>query len=157
MELEGTTHVVKTPTCLELICRYADWLLIDMDQDRMMCLHLARHDKLQRVVGVGVLDLLKSRVHYDAQLDVLGRALGRVLELAQGGTAVGTGINSKVGFAESFAAHVAEITGHAFVTAPNKFEALAAHAGICEHVCVYAGNSVVTLWQLFVNLFVTVW
>ncbi|MEM6909640.1 MAG: class II fumarate hydratase [Pseudomonadota bacterium] len=57
----------------------------------------------------------------------LENALPRVLELAQGGTAVGTGINSKVGFAESFATHVAAITGHAFVTAANKFEALAAH------------------------------
>ncbi|MEM9329681.1 MAG: class II fumarate hydratase [Pseudomonadota bacterium] len=48
-------------------------------------------------------------------------------ELAQGGTAVGTGLNSKVGFAEDFAAHVAEITGLPFRTAPNKFEALAAN------------------------------
>ncbi|PZQ86817.1 MAG: class II fumarate hydratase [Leifsonia xyli] len=47
--------------------------------------------------------------------------------LAQGGTAVGTGINAKVGFAEKFAEKVAEITGLPFVTAPNKFEALAAH------------------------------
>lgn len=59
-------------------------------------------------------------------------ALPRVLELAQGGTAVGTGINSKVGFAEKFAAHVADYTGHAFITAPNKFEALAAHDAVVE-------------------------
>jgi fumarate hydratase class II len=50
-----------------------------------------------------------------------------LLELAQGGTAVGTGLNSKVGFAEDFAAEVAKITGLPFRTAPNKFEALAAH------------------------------
>ena len=48
-------------------------------------------------------------------------------ELAQGGTAVGTGLNSRVGFAEDFAANVAEITGLPFRTAPNKFEALAAN------------------------------
>jgi fumarate hydratase class II len=48
-------------------------------------------------------------------------------ELAQGGTAVGTGLNAPVGFAEKVAAHVAAITGLPFVTAPNKFEALAAH------------------------------
>ncbi|MEO1489855.1 MAG: class II fumarate hydratase, partial [Pseudomonadota bacterium] len=59
-------------------------------------------------------------------------ALPRVLELAQGGTAVGTGINSKAGFAGEFAAQVAEATGHAFVTAPNKFEALAAHDALVE-------------------------
>ena len=62
----------------------------------------------------------------------LENALPRVLELAQGGTAVGTGINSKAGFAEKFAAHVADATGHAFVTAPNKFEALAAHDALVE-------------------------
>jgi fumarate hydratase class II len=48
-------------------------------------------------------------------------------QLAQGGTAVGTGLNAKKGFAESFAAEVASITKLSFVTAPNKFEALATH------------------------------
>ena len=48
-------------------------------------------------------------------------------ELAQGGTAVGTGLNAPVGFAEKVADHIAKITGIAFKTAPNKFEALAAH------------------------------
>jgi len=62
----------------------------------------------------------------------LQNALPRTLELAQGGTAVGTGINSKAGFAEIFASKVAEATGHDFVTAPNKFEALAAHDALVE-------------------------
>ncbi|MEM7665355.1 MAG: class II fumarate hydratase [Pseudomonadota bacterium] len=62
----------------------------------------------------------------------LENALPRVLELAQGGTAVGTGINSKTGFAEKFAAQVAAATGHDFVTAANKFEALAAHDALVE-------------------------
>jgi len=48
-------------------------------------------------------------------------------ELAQGGTAVGTGLNAPVGFAEKVADRIAAITGIGFVTAPNKFEALAAH------------------------------
>nr|HMP63185.1 class II fumarate hydratase [Phenylobacterium sp.] len=48
-------------------------------------------------------------------------------ELAQGGTAVGTGLNAPVGFAELVAEKIAAITGLPFVTAPNKFEALAAH------------------------------
>ena len=47
--------------------------------------------------------------------------------LAQGGTAVGTGLNSRTGFAEGFAARMAELTGLPFVTARNKFEALACH------------------------------
>lgn len=58
--------------------------------------------------------------------------LPRLYQLAQGGTAVGTGINSRKGFAEKFAAEVAKITKLPFVTAPNKFEALAAHDAIIE-------------------------
>src|SRR5690606_22793773 len=50
-----------------------------------------------------------------------------LMELAQGGTAVGTGLNAPVGFAEAVAARIASITGLAFTSAPNKFEALAAH------------------------------
>lgn len=53
--------------------------------------------------------------------------LGGLFELAQGGTAVGTGLNAPVGFAELVAAKIAAITGLPFVSAPNKFEALAAH------------------------------
>ena len=58
--------------------------------------------------------------------------LPRLLELAQGGTAVGTGLNTKVGFAERFAGQVAMLTGMPFVTAPNKFESLAAHDAMVE-------------------------
>ena len=58
--------------------------------------------------------------------------LPRLMQLAQGGTAVGTGINSKSGFAEKFAENVAQITGLDFVTAENKFEALAAHDAMIE-------------------------
>ena len=58
--------------------------------------------------------------------------LPRLYQLAQGGTAVGTGINSKKGFAEKFAENVADITKLPFVTAENKFEALAAHDAIIE-------------------------
>jgi fumarate hydratase class II len=53
--------------------------------------------------------------------------LPALMELAQGGTAVGTGLNAPVGFAERIAEHIAAITGLPFTTAPNKFEALAAH------------------------------
>ncbi len=58
--------------------------------------------------------------------------LPRVAQLAQGGTAVGTGLNAKKGFAEAFAAEVATITGLPFKTADNKFEALAAHDALVE-------------------------
>jgi fumarate hydratase class II len=59
-------------------------------------------------------------------------ALPRIMQLAQGGTAVGTGINCKAGFAERFAAEVAQITGLDFITAENKFEALASHDALVE-------------------------
>ncbi len=54
-------------------------------------------------------------------------ALPGIYELAQGGTAVGTGLNTVTGWGEEVAANMAQITGLPFVTAPNKFEALAAH------------------------------
>ncbi|MEM7004690.1 MAG: class II fumarate hydratase [Pseudomonadota bacterium] len=68
---------------------------------------------------------------YVAQLDLGIRRVKEGLEylypLAQGGTAVGTGLNAKPGFAEAFAEEVAAYTELPFITAPNKFEALAAH------------------------------
>jgi fumarate hydratase class II len=54
-------------------------------------------------------------------------SLPMLMQLAQGGTAVGTGLNAPVGFAEMVADKIAQITGLPFTTAPNKFEALAAH------------------------------
>ena len=65
-------------------------------------------------------------------IDRVNACLPRLYSLAQGGTAVGTGLNTKRGFAESFAKNVADITELPFVTAPNKFEALAAHDAIVE-------------------------
>ena len=53
--------------------------------------------------------------------------LPKLMELAQGGTAVGTGLNAPIGFDKMVAERIAKITGMAFTTAPNKFEALAAH------------------------------
>ena len=53
--------------------------------------------------------------------------LPKLMQLAQGGTAVGTGLNAPIGFAEGVAEAIAAITGLEFTTAPNKFEALAAH------------------------------
>ncbi|WP_111734602.1 class II fumarate hydratase [Roseovarius amoyensis] len=59
-------------------------------------------------------------------------ALGRIYELAQGGTAVGTGLNTVNGWDTMVAANMARITSLPFVTAPNKFEALAAHDAMVE-------------------------
>lgn len=55
-----------------------------------------------------------------------------LLRLAQGGTAVGTGLNAPEGFAEDMAAQIAELTGRPFSTAPNKFEALASNDALVQ-------------------------
>lgn len=71
---------------------------------------------------------------YVSQLDhgltALTNTLPHLSELALGGTAVGTGLNTPDGYAENVAAKIAELTGLPFITAPNKFEALAAHDAI---------------------------
>merc|ERR1712223_65555 len=65
-------------------------------------------------------------------IDRVEATLPRLYMLAAGGTAVGTGLNTRIGFAEKVAAKVADLTGLPFVTAPNKFEALAAHDAMVE-------------------------
>ncbi len=59
-------------------------------------------------------------------------ALENIYFLAQGGTAVGTGLNTKKGFSESIANEISKITGYPFKSAPNKFEALASHDAMVE-------------------------
>lgn len=65
-------------------------------------------------------------------LDRINSALPRLYELALGGTAVGTGLNTHPEFAVKAAEHIANITGKKFVSAPNKFEALATHDALVE-------------------------
>ena len=73
---------------------------------------------------------------YVAQLDhglkALENTLAHLSELALGGTAVGTGLNTPKGYSKRVAEYIAEFTGLPFVTAPNKYEALAAHDAIVE-------------------------
>ncbi len=73
---------------------------------------------------------------YVAQLDhgikALENTLAHLSELALGGTAVGTGLNTPKGYSELVAEYIADFTGLPFVTAPNKFEALAAHDALVE-------------------------
>lgn len=76
-----------------------------------------------------------AQVEYLLKLISLDAAVRPVLQLAQGGTAVGTGLNAKKGFAEDFAKEVAAFTGLPFVTAPNKFMALATH----DHLVTLSG------------------
>lgn len=73
---------------------------------------------------------------YVSQLDhgihALKNALPHLSELALGGTAVGTGLNTPQGYAEKAAKYIAQFTGLPFITAKNKFEALAAHDALIE-------------------------
>ncbi len=73
---------------------------------------------------------------YVSQLDhglrAINNSLAHLSELALGGTAVGTGINTPKGYSENVAKHIATLTGLPFITAENKFEALAAHDAIVE-------------------------
>lgn len=73
---------------------------------------------------------------YAAQLEYAMKAIKHTLdhlkEIALGGTAVGTGLNTPKGYSQKVAQYIAEFTGHPFESAPNKFEALAAHDAIVE-------------------------
>lgn len=104
----------------------------------------AKSEEMKEVVKIGrthwmdatPLTLGQEFSGYVAQLDHGIRALENTLphltELALGGTAVGTGLNTPASYSELVAKKIAELTGHPFVTAPNKFESLAAHDAIVE-------------------------
>ncbi len=104
----------------------------------------AKADAFQDIVKIGrthlqdatPLTLGQEFSGYAAQVSYgIGRVKGslpQLYRLAQGGTAVGTGLNAKPGFAEAFADEVAAFTGLPFVTAENKFEALATHDSLVD-------------------------
>ena len=112
--------------------------------DKLYSEFLAKTEEFKEIVKIGrthtqdatPLTLGQEFSGYTTQLKYAIRRIKDVLpslyQLAQGGTAVGTGINSKRGFAEMFASEVGEVTGLPFVSAENKFEALAAHDAIVE-------------------------
>ena len=104
----------------------------------------AKSKELDEVVKIGRTHLMDATPltlgqefsGYVAQLDfglkALKNTLAHLSELALGGTAVGTGINTPKGYSEKVASYIAQFTGLPFVTAQNKFEALAAHDAIVE-------------------------
>ncbi len=83
----------------------------------------------------------------DADLDRLQMILPGISELAVGGSAVGTGLNTHPEYAERVAKHIAELTGKPFITAPNKFAALAAHDAL-----VFAHGAIKTLATSLVKI-----
>ena len=102
----------------------------------------AKRDAFARIVKIGRTHLMDAvpltlGQEFSGYAEQVGRGRERVeralpdlYELALGGTAVGTGLNAPPGFAERAAAWIARLTGDPFVSAPNKFEALAAHDAI---------------------------
>ena len=104
----------------------------------------AKSNEFAKVVKIGRTHLMDATPltlgqefsGYASQLEhgikALENTLDHLSELALGGTAVGTGINTPAGYADKVAQYIAEFTGHPFVSAENKFEALAAHDAIVE-------------------------
>lgn len=103
-----------------------------------------KSDEFMNVVKIGRTHLMDATPltlgqelsGYVAQLNyglkAVKNTLAHLSEVALGGTAVGTGLNTPAGYDVLVAKYIAEFTGHPFVTAPNKFEALAAHDAIVE-------------------------
>ena len=83
-------------------------------------------------------------------IDRIEKSLEDIYELAQGGTAVGTGLNTSVGWDTTVAKYIAKETKLPFVSAPNKFEALASHDAMVE-----MSGSLKTLQQVFLKLLTT--
>lgn len=104
----------------------------------------AKADEFKNVVKIGRTHLMDATPltlgqefsGYVSQLDhglkALKNTLDHLAELALGGTAVGTGLNTPVGYAKRVSEYMAEFSGHPFRTAENKFEALAAHDAVVE-------------------------
>lgn len=132
------------PTAMHLAC------VLEIHNDLLPALDYFRNaltlkvEKFKNIIKIGrthlqdatPLTLGQEFSAYETQLKLgierIKAVLPRLYALAQGGTAVGTGINTRKGFAEKFAAHIAHITGLPFVTASNKFEALACHDTLVE-------------------------
>ena len=105
---------------------------------------LAKSKEFDKIVKIGRTHLMDATPltlgqefsGYASQLEhgimALKNTLPHLSQLALGGTAVGTGINTPKGYSENVAAHIANFTGLALITAKNKFEALAAHDSIVE-------------------------
>src|SRR5437764_900178 len=108
---------------------------------RRLATHAAAWDQIVKIGRTHLQDatpltLGQEFSGYAAQIELalerVRAVMPRLLLLAQGGTAVGTGLNAAKGFAEDFAAEIARLTGLPFKTAPNKFEALASHDTLVE-------------------------
>lgn len=132
------------PTAMHIatVLQFSDFLIPALEH--FLKALTAKTDQFKNVVKIGrthlqdavPLTLGQEFSGYVTQIklgiDRVRSVLPRLYPLAQGGTAVGTGLNAKKGFAEEFARQMASLTGKPFVTASNKFEALASHDAMVE-------------------------
>ncbi len=137
---QSSNDTFPTAMAIASACEIADALLPALAE--LQAALAAKSEEFADVVKIGrthlqdatPLTLGQEFSGYAAQLSLgiarVRLALPGLHALAQGGTAVGTGLNTARGFAEGVAARIAELTGQPFVTADNKFEALAAHDAI---------------------------
>lgn len=132
------------PTAMHIAC-YKKLVEVTLPAVEILHATLAeKAEKFKNIVKIGRTHLMDATPltlgqefsGYAAQLQYAMKAIKNTLEhlqeLALGGTAVGTGLNTPAGYDEKVAEYIAKFTGLPFVTAPNKFEALAAHDAIVE-------------------------
>jgi fumarate hydratase class II len=126
-------HVAAVVEVHEHLLPSLDALKAVFDQKEVAYAHIIKTGRTH-LQDATPLSLGQTFSSWSAQLgyarEALTRSLGQVYELAQGGTAVGTGLNAHPEYAQRVAAAIARRTGLPFVTAPNKFAALAAHDGL---------------------------
>ena len=127
------------PTAMHVACALAIHGALAPALDALQGALMTRAQEFARIVKIGrthlqdatPITLGQEFSGYAAQVNLAATRIRLTLPglyaLAQGGTAVGTGLNTRAGFAEGFAARMGELTGLPFVTARNKFEALACH------------------------------
>jgi fumarate hydratase, class II len=132
------------PTALHIATALALRDRLEPALDRLLGALLAKAEAWDAIVKIGRTHLqdatpLTLGQEFSGYATQVAKASGRmagasadIYELAQGGTAVGTGLNAPAGFGEAFAAEVSAVTGLEFVTAENKFEALAANDALVE-------------------------
>ena len=137
---QSSNDVFPTAMHVAAVISITDKLLPALEKLRTTLAHKSK--EFEGIVKIGrthlqdatPLTLGQEFSGYVAQLDHgakhIRAALPHLYELALGGTAVGTGLNAPKGYAEQVAAEIAALTGYPFVTAPNKFEALASADGL---------------------------
>jgi len=154
---QSSNDVFPTAMHIAAVEQIEDYLL-----PRLKKLHQSLADKEKKyanIIKVGRTHLMDAtpltlgqefsgyRAQIEYGIERVEQSLGRLRELAQGGTAVGTGLNTHPKFAELVAAKISQVSGHKFVSAPNKFEALASHDAL-----VYAHGALKTLACSFMKL-----